>query len=98
MRPPTMIVKSLDGFKFRIRYRQVPFIDRYFFVDISYPDGHYLCKHSRWRKEYMKIRKFPGELPDYYMFGFLVLTSQRQKLDDFMKKVEEYDKYLDLRD
>jgi hypothetical protein len=98
MRPPTIIFKSMDGYSFRIRYRQVLYVNRFFFVDIAYPKGHYLREHSnKWRKEYMKIKKFPESIPMYYAFGFLTLISERRRLDCFVEKVREYDNYLDER-
>jgi hypothetical protein len=92
MKPPTMILKSINGYYFRIRYRQIPYIDRYFFVDIKYPDGYYI---KGWQNEIMKIKKLPNDVPHNYMFGFIVLCSQQIKLKEFIRKIDRYDDYLD---
>jgi len=92
VRPPTIVFSSINGYKFRIRYRQVPYVDRFFFVDIKYPDASHL---KGWKKEYMKIHKLPEDMPIRYYFGFITLSSQVIRLKSFMDKVAAYDNYLD---
>jgi len=78
--------------RYRIRYRQVPYVDRYFFVDIlRSPSG------KRWSKDEIRIRGFHRlyDIAVCKLFWFVVLETDHKRLDDFMEKVKLYDDYLD---
>lgn len=95
MRPPTAQFGD-----YRIRYRQVPYVERFFFVDIKRKDN------GKWDKEFMKICSFQDKytIPLWKVFGFLQsefivhhnFTSKTYtRLVAFMNKVKRYDSYLD---
>lgn len=94
MRAPTIKIRN-----FRIRYRQIPYVERFFFVDIRRKD--YGCPSKLvWDKNFMKIVAFhekfqTHECPLRWVFGFVVLLSEQNRLNKFMDKVKEYDNYLD---
>lgn len=80
--------------KFRIRYRQIPYMERFFFVDVKSTYG------SQWNKEIMKIK--PSCIGFHCIsinscFSFVTLA-EADRLNKFMDKVDEYDKYLDGKD
>lgn len=93
MRPPTIILGNVNGYKFRIRYRQVPYVNRFFFVDIY-------NRYGNWDKEFMKIEGWHSsyELPSHCVFGFLISDVDRKKFARFLEKVRKYDDYLDKKD
>lgn len=97
MRPPT-----IQSGRYRVRYRQVPYVERFFFVDIKKDSG-------KWDMEFMKIcsihRKY--DLPLQNIFGFFqTVRNANWNIDDelykrlgvFMDKVAKYDNYLDNKD
>jgi len=93
MRPPTIKIG-----KFRIRYRQVPYVNRFFFVDYQRPDYGCPCKLV-WDKNLMKIQDFRvDKIEPYQIFGFVESPQDRNRLYNFLDKVKEYDKYLDIMD
>lgn len=94
MKPPT-----IQSGKYRIRYRQVPYVGRFFFVDIQKDSG-------QWDMEFMKIHSFHHkyDLPLQEVFGFFQTTfvvnwnidgELYARLVEFMNKVAQYDNYMD---
>lgn len=93
MRAPTVVLGNINGHKFRIRYRQVPYINRFFFVDIYNQFGN-------WHKEFMKIEGWHDcyKLPSHCVFGFLISDLDKKRFDKFLDRVKKYDDYLDNKD
>lgn len=94
MEPPT--IQCGD---YRIRYRQIPYVARFFFVDIKKDSG-------KWDKGFMKMCSFHHlyDIPLWKVFGFLQteyisghnFTSKTYtRLVAFMNEVALYDRYLD---
>lgn len=93
MKPPTIRFGE-----YRIRYRQVPYVERFFFVDI-------LDRFGKW-VEFSRIISFQGkhDVPLWHPFGFLqsafmcnnnFTPRTYKRLVAFMNKVKQYDDYLD---
>ena len=104
MRAPTAIFKTQNGYKFRIRYRQITYVERFFFVDIKHPDNSCI---KTWQKEVIKIKAFHllnYNLLPQQIFGFLLTpmlvnwnmsNKVYRQIDAFLHRVNEYDNYLD---
>ena len=95
-----MKAPTIQSGKYRIRYRQIPYVERFFFVDIKKDSGE-------WDKDFMRIKAFHShgyDLPFQEIFGFFQIayvvnwnidSKLYFKIIAFMNKVAQYDKYLD---
>jgi len=94
VKPPT-----IQFGKYRIRYRQLPYLSRFFLVDIKNDSG-------KWNKCFVQIQPFHmiSDIPMREAFGFIqhefiggynFTCEVYERLVSFMNKVTQYDKYLD---
>ena len=90
-----MKAPTIQSGKYRIRYRQISFVERFFFIDIKKDSG-------RWDHEFMKFKAFHlhgySDIPLQEIFGFLPIHINGKlytKLVTFMNEVVKYDRYLD---
>jgi len=83
MRAPTIIFG-----RYRIRYRQVTHIKRYFFVD-------FLDEWGGWWKDIVRLSEYIKNEELLQWFKFLTTEKDLKRFDIFMDKVRKYDNYLD---
>jgi hypothetical protein len=84
MKPPNMVCG-----KYEVRYRQIPYEDRYFFI---YHKGH-----TRKINELARIRRLCVN-SDIDVFWFLKEPVEHEIGYRFLERVKKYDKYLDSKD
>lgn len=97
MKPPT-----IQSGEYRIRYRQIPYVGRFFFIDI-------IDRFGKWDKNFMKICSFHdfydlslqqvfGVFLKLHLFNWNIESKLYSRLTAFMNKVKDYDYYLDKQE